>query len=288
MDDRSEVSAVDLGGAGLDLSLADMHDSSHSSSMLDVWPETHANTVRFMKDAELDMKKFQLERHANELEGTILDREIELQSEIREINSIISSLQLSVAEQEQALSQTKESRNGEILRIRSDLVNRLREQERVMLDSEPTITQLVEAIDAQREGQQHEQAVAQNEFEDEMAALDAQIASITAEMDKARQRMFDIQQKSEADTSDTRATMEMLENEIASVGQDCGAVDAQFDRVNGDLTLLRRQLIIAEEESDALRTRLAAQDAVRARMRVVLGRGRNQLWETQTKSFGEI
>ena len=57
--DLSELSASDINDTSSNASFGDSDESSRSSNFATRWPETHANTYQFIRDAELDTKKFQ-------------------------------------------------------------------------------------------------------------------------------------------------------------------------------------------------------------------------------------
>jgi hypothetical protein len=91
--ESSELSAENgFSNVSSNASVTHSQESSHSSSVIAIWPNTQDQTHRVIEDIGIEEKKFQLEGHAVELEASVLNREIELQSEIREMNSEISEL----------------------------------------------------------------------------------------------------------------------------------------------------------------------------------------------------
>jgi hypothetical protein len=250
-----------------------------------MWPNTQTQTHRILQDVGIETKKYQLERHAVELDASVLDREIELQAEIREINSEINELQLEIANNEVILSQIRESRNFDILEIRKLLVIQLRRFEAVLSDSENTIAQLADAISAQRSNHEERKSDLYLSGKQDESECDSVIEKLGVEIDSVRKQIHESIQKGESDIIDTNAMIELLENEIRLVESDSGNVDAQFVQFNGDLTGLKRELIIAEETSTNLRGQIEFNRQLRAQMRGVLDRTKRQTWEAQTRLF---
>lgn len=282
----SELSAGDINDLSSNISIGESNDSSHSSNFISMWPETHANTYQFLRDAELDAKRYQLERYANEMEKSVLDRELELQAEIREVNSEISELRLEIADQEMELNHIKELRNSEILRIRQHLVEQCRNYEQILSNTEATKSQLITAIEAQRDAHENDKLEMQHTCSDEVDSLDDIIAQLNQQIDDVRKEMFEIQQKNDSDLNDTTMTIDMLSNEMRNIGADGDSVDEEFIQLNKELAGLRRELIIAEETSDSLRRQIDDGARLRAQMRSLLDKGKKQLWETRTRGFG--
>ena len=286
--DLSELSASDINDASSNASFGDSEESSRSSNFATRWPETHANTYQFIRDAELDTKKFQLERNANELEGYVLDREIELQAEIRDVNSQIGDLRLEIAQQERNLSEIKEARTNEILRIRQNLMTQCHMHEATVTESKLTIEQLSSAIEAQRAAHERDLMALTEECDDEAARLDRVISDLNAQISSVRQRIREVQQKNENDANDARLTMDMLVNELRTIDEEGAGMLALFEKVNGNVTELKRELIIAEETSQGLREQIQTHMKLRSQMKDALGRGKRQMWETQTRYFDSL
>ena len=286
--DLSELSASDINDTSSNASFGDSDESSRSSNFATRWPETHANTYQFIRDAELDTKKFQLERNANELESYVLDREIELQAEIRDVNTEIGDLRLEIAQHERSLSEIKEARTNAILRIRQDLMNQCRHHEQTLSDSRNAIDQLTGAIEAQRSAHERDLIALKEDCDDEGARLDRIIADLSAQVSDVRQKIRAVQQKSENDANDARMTIDMLMSELRTIDEEGAGILSQFEKLSGDVTELRRELIIAEETSAGIRGQIQTHTKLRSQMKDALGRGKRQMWETQTRYFDSL
>jgi chromosome segregation ATPase len=280
--DRSELSGSDfLSGA----SISESHDSSHSSNFVATWPDTHAQTYRFLQEAQLETKKAQLERHGTELEATVLEREVGLQADIRAVNSSVNDLRLEIADQEATLSQIKETRNADILEIRKRLAARLAKYEGVLLETDKTIGQMQEALRAKRDAHEKRKAALLQECQDAAAEQDAAIAELAREVESVRKQTNDAVQKGEADALDTQAAIEHLQIQIRALAADSASIDGQFAQLNHELTGLKRELIFAEEEGESVRQQIEASARLRAQIRAVIDRTRQQQWAVQTRNL---
>ena len=288
MESESEVTAEYFNDIASNISFSDSDDSSNSANFVRLWPETHAFTYQFLRDAELDRKKYQLERQANELQGSILDREIELQGEIREVNSEIGELRLQISEHELTLSEMKERKMSELLRIREQMVAQCQEHQAALNEGIPMIEKLTHAIEVQRIAHEREIDAVQSENVVENQRLDSIISQLNAEIAEVRRKMGEAQQKGGRGQNDMDITMDMLANEIRAVQVDSDQLTRQFEKVSDNLIDLKREMIIAEETSFCLRTLLQNHNKYRYQMKAVLNRGSQQIWEATTKTFVTI
>jgi chromosome segregation ATPase len=288
MSSGSEVDGDSFGDLDSAPSVGESNASSHSSNFVSMWPTTQTQTHQILQDVSLETKKYQLDRHAIELDASVLDREIELQGEIREINAEISELQLEIANNEAILSQIKESRNSNILEIRKRLIVQLRKYDSILAGTDETIAQLTDAIAAQRLDHEERKAHLLQAGKDDEAELELGIQRLTDEIDSVRKETHESIQKGESDMIDTRAMVELLENELSAVSSDSTSVEGQFVQLNRDLTKLKRELIIAEEVSENLRSQIEQNKELRAQMRGVIDRTKQQNWQIQSRLFNVL
>jgi hypothetical protein len=280
--ERSELTDDDfLSGA----SVSESHESSHSSNFIATWPETHAQTYRYLQDAQLETKRAQLERYGAELEASVLEREVGLQADIREVNGSVNELRIEISNQETILSQIQETRNADILQIRKGLVNRLKKYESVMLETDRTITQLQEAIRAQSERWEKEKEVLVHDNMDEAAQADVMIGQLTREIETVRKQTIESNQKNEADLLDAEATIEYLQNEIRSIAGDSASTEGQFAQLTRELVGLKRQLIFAEAEGESVKALLDYNAKLRAQIKSVIDRTKQQQWSVTSRKL---
>jgi chromosome segregation ATPase len=280
--DHSELSASEFLSAG---SGAESHASSHSSNFAATWPETHVQTWRFLQDAQLATRKFQLERYGTELEASVLEKELELQTEIREANSIINDLRIGIANQETELSHIQEKRNARILEVRRRLVRRLQRYDAAMRETDGAIAQMGEAIRRQRAAHQQKRAELEGQWAEQAGGLDGAIAALNRDIDEVRRLRQEAVQKGETDAMETQAAIEFMESEIKEIAAESDRLDATFDQLGENMTALRRELVVAEEEAAQVRGQLHVNARLRAQMKGVVDRTVRRQWEATTRSF---
>jgi chromosome segregation ATPase len=245
----------------------------------------HAQTYRFLQDAQVATRKFQLEHHGAELEASVLEKELELEGEIREANSLINDLRIGIADQETELSHIQETRTAQILEVRSRLVRRLQRSDAALRETDGVIAQIREAIQRQRAAHQQNKARPEAQYAEQAAELDRTIEDLTRDINEVRQRTQEVIQKSETDTMETQAAIELMESEIREINAESGRLDTTLAQLGGDMTELTRELVVAEEEAAQVRAQLQANAKLRAQMRGVVDRTRQQQWEETARGF---
>lgn len=286
MSESSELSELNSGDFN-DISSQsnDGNASSNSSNLIFAWPETQTKTYKIVKDAEVELKKFGLLKHDLDLESSILESDIELQSQIREINSEISDITIEITDQEIELSRVKEQRNEEILAIRTRLSNTLKKYEREMYETQQLADQLQVAIEEQEKAHAFRLQALHNEMEARKADLDIEIDGLAQDIDAVKNMIYDSAQKYENDIIEINSTNDALESEIRTFAGSTRINDQGFEQINKQITSLKRELIIAEETSDSLREQIDKAYQVRNQMKHVLSRSNKKIWDSRASTL---
>ncbi|OHT13669.1 hypothetical protein TRFO_16099 [Tritrichomonas foetus] len=275
-------SSVDLSSNS---SEEDIEDSSNSAVFAKTWPDTQQATFQIVKSAELDIKKFQIERHAEEMEADVADREMTLQTEIRDITAEVTELKLEISKQEAELGEIQEQIKDDKISIMRKYSHRLQKYQNIVNHDNQIIDQLNDAIRAQRDNHERNKSLAEIESSDKIASLDFEIASLAKEIENVRKNTLSMLSRSDSDMTDAEATKEAIEAEIHAVGNDSRKLQKHKKEIAANLAALKRELIIAEEVSSNLKKQVAQAAEDRARIRGIIDRTRMQFWRSQNNKF---
>jgi chromosome segregation ATPase len=120
---------------------------------------------------------------------------------------------------------------------------------------------------------------------EEAAQADAVIGELTREIETVHKQTNETMQKNEADLLDAEATIEHLQSEIRAIASDSANVEGQFAQLSRELVGLKRQLIITEEEGASVKAQLEYNAKLRAQIRSVIDRTKQQQWVVASRSF---
>lgn len=263
----------------------DDSNSSLSINFVKKWPETFRNSVQLVRDAQIDIKHFRLERNGNEMEAELVDREIELQAEIRDITSETTDLRLQVSNLETELSQIQEQRTHDIISIRTSLANQLKVYQSEMTDFERTIQLLQDAIEAQRENHERNKDMLNTNKSSGESALDTEIEMLKAEIERTRKSSISLASKSSSDMTDAETTISLLNSEIESAQTEYEKISNKRQEFQRNLSILKRELIVEEEEAAALHNQVVKNSQLRAKMKGAIERVRLHIWKVNSASF---
>ncbi|OHT02609.1 hypothetical protein TRFO_07022 [Tritrichomonas foetus] len=263
----------------------DLSDSSLSENFIKKWPDTYFKTVQFVKDTEIDIKRYRLERSNNEMEAELIDREIELQNEIGEITTELTNLRLQLTQLEVEMGNIKDQRSSDLINIRTSLASQLRKYQPILSDSEHTIYQLQEAIEAQRDNHERNKEIYEISKSDEEKALDFEIERLQTEIENVRKSTMSLVESRDADSTDAETTIELLNAEIMNVKSDSDNLQIQKQQIQRNLAEMKAELIIAEETSTALQSQIKKNSQLRAKMKGVIDRVRLTNWKAKNENF---
>jgi chromosome segregation ATPase len=269
-------------------SSAGSSDSSYSSNFLSGFPEFHATTHRLLQDVQVETKRYQLQRDAIDFYASIIDCEIDLQSEVRKLDVEISDIQLAIANSEAEFSQIKETRNTNILEIRKRLIRKLHKLEAKISDSDHWIAGLMEAVSEQRSNHEKQKANLLKKIQTDESELNALLERLTLEIDSVRGGINDCIQKRESDAMNAQTTIELIKAEMTGLSSESSSTDAEFARFSGILSELKREFLMTEESSECLREEIEFNTRLRLQMRRLLDRAKRQTWEAQVNTFPDL
>lgn len=266
----------------------DDSNSSLSMNFVKKWPDTFRNSIQLVRDAQLDIKHYRLERNGNEMEGELVDREIQLQSEIRDITSETTDLRLEVSGLELELSRIQEQRTAEIISIRNSLASQLRKLQIDLTDFDKTIQLLQDAIEAQRQNHERNKEIMNSNKTSDESALDAEIEMLKMEIEKTRKTTINLAQKNSSDLMDTETTIGLLNNEIDSAQTEFEKISRQRQEWQMNLSILKRELIYEEEEAAALHRQVVKSSQMRAKMKGIIDRCRLRIWKANSVKIQNV
>ena len=263
----------------------DSEDSSNSANFSRLWPESHQETVQFIRDTELDIKKFQIERSGEELEADVADREIALQSEIREITAEVSELRIELSKLEAELGNVKEDVKDEKINLMRENNGKLRKFEAVIKNDEGLVEKLQSAVKAQRENHERNKYIIETQKNNEIGLLDQEINRLTLEIENVRHSTLNMLQKGDSNITDSEATTDMIQSQIQILYQDSLKLDKLKQSIRTDLASLKRELIIYEEQAASLNSKIQKAALERAKIRGIVDRTRGNYWHTRNRNL---
>lgn len=266
----------------------DDSNSSLSMNFEKKWPDTFRNSIQLVRDAQIDIKHYRLERNGNEMEAELVDREIELQSEIRDITSETTDLRLEVSSLEAELSRIQEQRTADIISIRNSLASQLQKLQSELVEYDQTTQLLQDAIEAQRSNYERNRDIVSFNKSNNESALDAEIEMLKMEIEKTRKSTINIAQKNSSDLMDTETTIGLLNNEIESAQTEYEKISHQRQELQLNLGILKRELIYVEEEAAAMHRQVVQSSQMRAKMKGVIDRCRLRIWKVNSAKFQNV
>lgn len=267
---------------------SDDDDSSNSFHSFKRWPDTYRDSIKFVRDAEIEIQHYRLERHEKEMEGELADREVELQNEIRQVTSEVTDLRLQINQLELELSKLQDQKSTQLISIRASLESSLDRMKPEFNDLARTIEQLQNAIEAQRENYERNKNMILSSQSIAGNALDDEIEMLKNEIDKSRKFSADNYQRINMDMNDANTTIEMIQAEIDSIQIEDEKLLGQIIDFQKNLVILKRELIIEEETSASLQRQVRESSELRAKMRGAIDRAKDLIWKTKNANFNKF
>lgn len=271
-------SSVDL---EINDSINEADQSQSSDNLSKSWPSTLYTTSKVIKDATIDIKKFQLERDEAEMQAENMEREFTLQNEIREITSEITRLRTDANNYEIELNNIKDQQTTEIIQLEKETQTKLLKFKSILSKDESLIEQLESAIEAQRANHERNKEMINSQIDGTVVALDEQIKQLTSETNKIRTRSITAAHKAELNASDANLLIDTIKTEINSIYNEINTITQDHQDLSVNLSSLKRELIIYEEMGESLRTQIDQCSQSRSRIKGIFDRARMSQWMSQ-------
>lgn len=278
------MSSLSEPNSGDDLTLSDSEntfDDSNSANFAKTWPDTHQETIQTLKDAQIDVKKHQIERHEAEMQADITEHETSIQTEVREITAEITELRIEIGSLEKELGDVQEQLKNEIIEITKKSSAKINKYQAIINDDNPIIEQLKSAIRAQRENHERNKDIVQLRKKEEMAPIDHQILSLTKEIEFMRKKMITTAKIGDRDIADAESSESLINSELESIDLEIQKLNNMKQKAVYTLSALKRELIINEELAASLHSQIDKANQTRSQIKFILNRSQNTLWKNQ-------
>lgn len=231
-----------------------LDDSYESKS--EIWEKSHVDVMNMLQQLKLDTKRFELERVAGSVESEIVAKEMEIEEEARNQDTIIFELRNEITSLEKELSSIKDSRKYNILQLRKQIEQEVFDYQKEDEEAQNYIDILENQIFDLRSI--HERSI--DEFNVQSMsdgyAIDEEITSAMNELNFLRQQYFDLEEKHNQKMDEAASIMEMMKAELVASQKHCNEISNEIDQLTNSYSRLQGSLLEHQEVSAALRDQL--------------------------------
>ena len=245
------------------------------------WTRNQVETVAAIKEAEIEAKRYELERIRNEFQTELANREAETDAEMREIEAECGELLVEIQQLEMELSEEKEQRKRKLLTVRSQIQAALNDMQQKEVAHAAQISKLKNALQQLQEKHRDEIKELQNDGANENHLIDIEIKRVTEAIERYRSDTYKADDIQSHRMSEAAATIEMLKSEIsASIDRSKNMRD-EAEQQRAKLVQLRQELFKAEERSQILSEQLTYQEDQKKLMKQEITKLDRSLWNTR-------
>lgn len=257
-------------------------DDSNSINFAKTWPNKHQDTIQTLKDAQIDVKKHQIERHEAEMQADIVEHETSIQAEVREITAEITELRIEVSALEKELGDVQEQLKNDIIDIAKENSAKIDKYQAKIMEDEPIIEQLKSAIRAQRENHERNKDIVELRKKEDMTPIDYQIMYLTNEIELMRKKMITAAKTGDRNIADAESSETLINSELESIDLEIQKLNDMKQKAIYSLSALKRELIIYEETALSLRSQIEKASQTRTKIKFILNRSQMEHWKSRT------
>ena len=264
-----------------DLRVSDLEDGAPRDS----WEMTHVQSIREVREAEIETRKFALHREREELDTTLITKDVLLQKQVRGITEECGKLRLEVAWLERDLSQIKEAARRQILEAQKEIQAKRLKLEQDVHDNQRSILVLQKRIEEQREINANSESMARretNSAEDDFAVL---VAALNHQIDETRKQLYRADHRFEEEILEAKQTSEMLWAEIKSIKAREPELDRTVALQRAETDKLQKKLDQAERVSQKLKARVRKLTDKRREMRNEMTECDQEDWKSKIQTL---
>lgn len=264
-----------------DLRVSDLEDGAPRDS----WEMTHVQSIREVREAEIETRKFALHREREELDTTLITKDVLLQKQVRGITEECGKLRLEVAWLERDLSQIKEAARRQILEAQKEIQAKRLKLEQDVHDNQRSILVLQKRIEEQREINANSESMARretNSAEDDFAVL---VATLNHQIDETRKQLYRADHRFEEEILEAKQTSEMLWAEIKSIKAREPELDRTVALQRAETDKLQKKLDQAERVSQKLKARVRKLTDKRREMRNEMTECDQEDWKSKIQTL---
>ena len=257
----------------------------HAEQNSKKWTKRQVETVTAIKEAEIEAKRYELERIRNEFQVELANKEAETDAEMREIEAECGELMAEIQQLEMVLSEEKDQRKRDLLAVRSQIAAALKDMEQKEVAHAAQISKLTNALAALKEKHKEELLAIQNDTDNEAHLIDIEIQRLTEAMNRCRQDTYKADDMQGHRMSEASSTIEMLKSEIAASYDRSKNLRSEADQQRGRLSKLQQELFKAEERSHVLSEQLQYQEEQKKIMKQEITKLDRSLWNSRKSTL---
>ena len=245
------------------------------------WTKTQVDTVAAIKEAEIEAKRYELDRLQAQYEADLANKEAEYDAEMREIQSECGELRSEIQSLELELSEVKEQRKKSILQVRSEIAASIKNMEAREIDHDTQIAQLKAVLDDLVAKHQNDLAAAQEGYTADEQIINAEIQRLSESIERYRKDIFKCDDTQGRRMSEAASTIEMLKSEIAASHDRTITMRDEVEATQKKLMQLQQELYKAEEQSRILKEQIAYTEEQKKIMKNELNKLDRSLWNNR-------
>ena len=245
------------------------------------WTKTQVDTVAAIKEAEIEAKRYELDRLQAQYEADLANKEAEVDAEMREIQSECGDLRTEIQSLELELSEVKEQRKKNILQVRSEIAASIKNMEAREIDHDTQISQLKAVLDDLIAKHQNDIAAATDSFQADEQIITTEIQRVNESIERSRKEIFKCDDTQGRRMSEAASTIEMLKSEIAASHDRTITMRDEVEATQKKLMQLQQELYKAEEQSRILKEQIAYTEEQKKIMKNELNKLDRSLWSSR-------
>jgi SMC interacting uncharacterized protein involved in chromosome segregation len=249
------------------------------------WESTRVSSIREVREAEIESKKFELHREREEIDVSLVLTDVQLRKQVRAVTKECGKLRLEVAWLERDLSEVKEVAGHQILEVQTRLQAKKLKLKDAVHAGAAKVQALHRKLAAQRDQIAQGMIGARSQLANAHDEQASEIEDLNAQIDAVRRQLYQADRKFDEDTIEAKHTTELLVNEIRNIAAREPMLNKSMERQRKEMEALQEKLDHADRLSDALREKVRRLTDARLEMRGKLALCDNEDWTNRVQSL---
>lgn len=245
------------------------------------WTKTQVDTFTVIREAELEARRYELERLQGEYEADLANKEAEIDAELREIQAECGELRVQIQSLEYELSEIKEQRKRDILTTRTEIAQSIKSMENREYEHNVQIAQLRSVMNDLVQKHQSDLNMQQEVGFGDDKIISNEINRLASALDKYKQEFYKNDDNYNKRMAEATSTIEMLKGEINSSQERTLQMRDEIEQEHKKLMKLQQELYRSEEQAKILKEQIIFADEQKKLMKNEVVKLDRSLWQTR-------
>lgn len=232
----------------------------YSNKLSNDWMSNQLITLTKIREAQFETKKSEFQQIQNDHELEITNKQLELESEIRNLQHQLIEINSAIQETEYEFAEEKEKGGKELLSYRTQILHQFSDLETKHASHSEEIGELQAALRNLKSHQRKNLLKLREEKEENDALLQDQVNNLKEACERTRREINQSEEIHNKKTMEANLTIELLKSEIESSKERTSAINKEIENCQKDLNRSQRDLMEIQEAVHSVQNQIQYHD----------------------------